>query len=251
MLCDREWNSTAVDLPSSETVKVIYALLPGFLTAWVFYGLTAHPKLGAFERAVQALIFTAIVQAVVLVIRGAMLWLGQVHVFGLWTEDRGFVLAIVVAILLGHVVARIANNDSYHSFLRDNKWLKRLKLGGITTRTSYPSEWFSALHRDKRYVTLHLDGGRRLYGWPYEWPDQPDSGQFVIMEPEWILDDNTRAVMGGVERIIIPAKDVEMVECLKFNREITAPREQLEAAERMLVDLNVEPNNDASDGKRE
>ena len=38
--------------------------------------------------------------------------------------------------------------------------------------------------------------------------DQPDSGQFVIMEPEWILDDNTRAVMGGVERIIIPAKDV-------------------------------------------
>ena len=121
----------------------------------------------AFERAVQALIFTAIVQAVVLVLHGAMLWLGEVHVFGLWTEDQGFVLAIVVAILLGHVVARIANNDSYHSFLRDNKWLKRLKLGGITTEhPTRPS--CSSLHRDKRYVTLHLDGGPRLYGWPYE-----------------------------------------------------------------------------------
>ena len=117
MLCDREWNGTAVELPSSETVKGIYALLPGFLTAWVFYGLTAHPKLREFERAVQALILR-IVQAVVLVIRGAMLWLGQVHVFRLWTEDRGFVLAIVVAILIGHVVERIANNDSYHTFLR-------------------------------------------------------------------------------------------------------------------------------------
>ena len=59
-----------MDLPSSEIVKVIYALLPGFLTAWVFYGLTAHPRQGTFERVVQALIFTGIVQAIVLVIQG-------------------------------------------------------------------------------------------------------------------------------------------------------------------------------------
>ena len=54
-----------MDFPGSEIVNVIYALLPGFLAAWIFYALTAHPKQGPFERVVQALIFTGIVQAVV------------------------------------------------------------------------------------------------------------------------------------------------------------------------------------------
>jgi len=235
-----------MDLPSSEIVKVIYALLPGFLTAWVFYGLTAHPKLGTFERVIQALIFTGIVQAIVLLIRGTMLLLGDVYILGIWTDDRAFVVSIVVAILLGLVVARIANNDSFHRFLRDSKLLKRLKLDGTTTRTSFPSEWFSAFHQDKRYVVLHLKGERRLFGWPYEWPDQPDSGHFVIMEPEWVLNDNTRAVMDKVDRMIISVKDVEMVECVKFDHEVTASAEQLDSVEKTLVKLHKE----ASDAKQ-
>ena len=234
-----------MDLPSSEIVKVIYALLPGFLTAWVFYGLTAHPKAGTFERVVQALIFTGIVQAIVLVIRGVMLFLGQhIYALGFWTDDRAFVVSIVVAMLLGHVVALFANKDWYHRFLREHHWFERV--GGITTRTSFPSEWFSAFNRDKRYVVLHLKGERRLYGWPYEWPDHPDSGHFVIVEPEWVLDDNSRAAVEKVERMIISVKDVEMVECLKFGGEITATDEELCDVEQTLVKLQKE----ASDGKQ-
>ena len=71
-----------MDFPSSEVIKVIYALLPGFIAAWVFYGLTAHPKLSPFERTVQALIFTGIIQALVLVIRETLLLLGNVCVPG-------------------------------------------------------------------------------------------------------------------------------------------------------------------------
>ncbi len=47
-----------MNLPSSEVLKVIYALLPGFVAAWIFYGLTAPPRQSPFERVVQALIFT-------------------------------------------------------------------------------------------------------------------------------------------------------------------------------------------------
>ena len=230
-----------MELPSSEIVKVIYALLPGFLTAWVFYGLTAHPRQGMFERVVQALIFTGIVQAIVLVIRGAMFFLGRhIYVLAFWTDDRAYVLSIVVALLLGLFVARLANKDAFHRFLRETKWLKCLWLDGITTRTSFPSEWFSAFSADKRYVVLHLTGERRLFGWPLEWPDQPDSGHFVIMKAEWLLDDSSRAPLHKVEKLIVPAKDVEMVECVKFDYEVTASVEELSSIEETLVKLQKE-----------
>jgi hypothetical protein len=236
-----------MDLPSPEIVRVIYALLPGFLTAWVFYGLTAHPRQGTFERVVQALIFTGIVQAIVLVIQGTLLFLGhQVLSLGPWTDGRAYVLSIVVAILLGVVVALFANKDWFHTFLREYKWFK--KIGGVTTRTSYPSEWFSALSRDKRYVVLHLKGERRLFGWPFEWPDQADAGHFAIMEPEWVLDDNSRAPLHKVERLIVSAKDVVMVECVKFDYEVKAAPEELSSIEETLVKLQKEETRGGKQG---
>ncbi len=43
-------------------LAVVAFLLPGFITAWIFYGLTSHPKPSQFERTIQALIFTFIIQ---------------------------------------------------------------------------------------------------------------------------------------------------------------------------------------------
>jgi hypothetical protein len=51
-----------MDTISPDILNLIYKLLPGFLSAWVFYGLTAHPKASPFERVVQALIFTVMIQ---------------------------------------------------------------------------------------------------------------------------------------------------------------------------------------------
>ncbi len=62
---------------SKEIISVIQSLLPGFLTAWVFYGLTAHRHKDAFERVVQALIFTTIIQGFVVVVRECCLLVGE------------------------------------------------------------------------------------------------------------------------------------------------------------------------------
>jgi len=121
----------------------------------------------------------------------------------------------------------------------------------ITKRTSFPSEWFSAFYQDKRFVYLHLTGERRLYGWPEEWPDQPDKGHFVMMQPEWILDDNTRVKLHLVERMLIPTSEVVMVEFVKRENEYThSPEEQVEA-ERLMIQIqkrdSKEPNNDGAE----
>ena len=142
--------------------------------------------------------------------------MGKIHIFGEWSDNISFVSSIILAIILGLIFSLFANKDWFHKFLRgDYKLSKCLKkFGGITKRTSYPSEWFSAFNEEQKYIILHLGGDRRLYGWPREWPDHPDSGHFVIEKPKWLLDDGKVIESDSVEKMLIPVKDVESVEFL-------------------------------------
>lgn len=104
------------------------------------------------------------------------------------------------------MVAYTVNKDIVHDMFR------RL---GVTKETSYPSEWYSAFSRHHgRYVALHLEGERRLYGWPEEWPGRPDEGHFRIADAEWLVDDERRPAE-GVSAVLTPASTVEMVEFLQ------------------------------------
>jgi hypothetical protein len=199
-----------MDIPSSEIIKAVYALLPGFIAAWVFYGLTAHRRLSPFERTVQALIFTGIIQAIVLAFRELLFLLGNICALGAWSDSSSFVASVIWAIFIGVCFSALANKNWCHKWLR--KW-------GMTQRTSFPSEWFSAFSQEQRYIVLHLVGNRRLYGWPYEWPDHCDSGHFVLMDAEWLSDDGKSTPLTTVQKILIPAKDVEFVEFIKSESE--------------------------------
>ena len=216
---------------SKETVGVLQYLLPGLFTAWIFYGLTAHRRPTPFERVVQALIFTAIVQVFVSLLRWLLLTLGHFFAIGSWSDEVGFVLAMLVAAVLGHVLAYCANNDLYHRFLRDDlkeypqlAWARKLALlrmlNGVTSRRSFPEQWINTPELEQRWVLLHLEDGRRLFGWPYLWPERDDSDHFIIMKPEWVLEDNERAPLDNVEGMRIRASDVRYVDVLRFNDEV-------------------------------
>ena len=177
-------------------------LLPGFVAAAVFYSLTSHPKPSAFERIVQALIFTTFAQVIVTI----FFWVRDATItFPPWNETWVLVLSVSVAMILGFTAVYASNNDLLHRPLR------RL---GVTRENSYPSEWYSAFsgHTDC-YVVLHLKGERRLYGWPTEWPSRSDEGHFLIEEGEW-LHDTQRTPANEVTSILVPASEVEMVEFL-------------------------------------
>ncbi len=93
-------------------------------------------------------------------------------------------------------------------------YISRLWRWKITNGSSFPSEWYKTFANEKRWVILHLSGKRRLCGWPSDWPDHSDSGYFAITHPEWLLDDGNRAPLYQVERMLVSAVDVEMVEFL-------------------------------------
>ena len=196
---------------SGELVGALAFLLPGFVSAAIYHALTSHPKPSAFERVIQALIFTAIVQAIVTPlpssVRVTEVTLGAGVMWDpLWSTGLAVLVALVVVVAV--------NNDTAHAVLR------RLRIGkfGVTWENSYPSSWYSAffrnVHRNDCYVVLHLSGKRRLYGWAAEWSNDPTGGHIRITEGEW-LEGDAKSNAEDPAEILVSVRDVEMVEFLR------------------------------------
>lgn len=198
---------------SEEVVDMLTFLLPGFLAGMIFYSLTFYPKPSAFDRLINALIFTTAGQA-----------LTRFIVLLVWnadpTDEIFLALNILIAVGLALVSAYVLNKDIIHRLFRR---------AGITKETSYPSEWYRAFARHPDcYVILHMDEQRRLYGYPEEWPSDPNKGHFRIVEAEW-LDDKTDADANKTDAdansaMLIPATQVKMVEFLNMET-VEKPKE--------------------------
>ena len=199
-----------MNIPSQGIIDVLTFLLPGFVSAAIFHSLTPAPRPIPFERVVQALIFTIFIQVGTSGVETGLTWIGPwFWSIGVWSEQTGIAWSLALAVLLGVVIAWIANTDQLHS---------RLRKLGITRQTSFSSEWYGALSQSRGYLVLHLTGARRLYGWAVAWPDTPEHGSFVMAEAEWLVDGKS-VKLEGVARIVIRAQDVEMVELMQVKED--------------------------------
>lgn len=210
---------------AKDFVTLLQYLLPGFVAAWVFYSFTSFPKPSQFERVVQALIFTIFVQAFVYLIKKLLFLIGNKWSLLNWNSQSDLIWSITFAILLGIIFSYYANNDKIHKKLRD--W-------GVTRETSYPSEWFGAFLKNVTYVVLHLDGERRLYGWPIEWPSEPEKGHFVLVQASWLEDDakneeKKQIPLTGVSSIMVDVKEVKMVEFMEKTWEEKNGKESIQS----------------------
>ena len=193
---------------AASTLDVLKYLLPGFIVAWIYFGLTAHYRPDKFERVIQALVFSLFVQTIVLFVRYIFLFFGRWVRVGAWDIDVQTSWSVIIAVALGLSFSLCANADKGHAFFR------RLR---ITKQTAYPSEWFGVFNDYERYVVLHMKGERRLMGWPREWPNKSAEGHFLIVEAAWLSEDGVSVELSGNEGVLVPASEVEMVEFLRPN----------------------------------
>jgi len=194
-----------MDSISQNVVIILQYLLPGFLAAWIFYGFTSYPKPSQFERVIQALIFTFIIQVAVLIEKAIFLKIGVYWNVGNWSKHSDIICSTINSIFLGTLFSYYANNDKFHKLIR--------KIG-ISKETSFPSEWFGTFSKKVTYIVLHLKDERRLYGWPIEWPSVPDNGHFLLVQASWLVDSEEIPIK-GVESILIDVNDVRWVEFME------------------------------------
>ncbi|WP_213950025.1 DUF6338 family protein [Luteibacter sp. dw_328] len=187
---------------STEVVALLQYLAPGFLVTWVYFGLTPHEKPSQFERTVQALIYTAVVQPLVALENLLAMRVGEWHAFGYWTANSHMFAGALTALGLGLFVATITNHDLVPGALRKHN---------VTTRTSHPCEWFTIFSDYSQFVVLHLRDKSTVYGWPVIWPSNAEKGHFLVT-------DATRKLPGTAGNIshsyamVINVADVALVE---------------------------------------
>ncbi len=206
---------------AKDLVSVLQYLLPGFVAAWIFYGLTSYPKPSQFERVVQALIFTLIIQAFVGLVERIAKWAGQYWSAGTWDTTTEVTWSSLVAVVIGIGFSWLANTDKAHKWFRGK---------GITRETSFPSEWFGTFLKEVTFVVLHFKDERRLYGWPIEWPSEPTKGHFLIADPSWIGESGEEIRIAGVKNILVDVNDVKWVEFLEKTWEKENVEERVKSA---------------------
>lgn len=189
---------------SKDVVALLQYLAPGFIVAWVYFGLTSHLKPSQFERVVQALIFTVVVQALVTLEQWAALEIGDVFSLGPWTPASALAASLITAVVLGFVFAILNNADTLHALARRF---------GLSTRSGYPSEWFAAFYTCRSHIVLQIKDGTRVFGWPTRWPSDKN-GHF------WITDaireiDGEQQDLTHLHGILIDASEVSFVEFAK------------------------------------
>lgn len=218
-----------MNIISSEILSLLNLLLPGFITSFLLYSLTSFPKKSEFESIIIALIMTFIINVFISIIRSILLFLGQYISFGIWNTECEAFFSLLFAVFFGLFFSYMLNNDSFHKYLRDK---------GITKQTSYPTEWYGVFSENITFLTLHLKDGRRIMGWPEEWPSSPTNGHFVLQCADWLLEEEGKTIalpIDNVSKILIDANNVEMVEFSK-------PKEEEEHDESERATTNPKTN---------
>ncbi len=188
---------------SSEIVSVFIFLLPGFVAATVFYSFTAYPKPNEFGQVVQALVFTMVGQ----VIAGSIQLLAGAQ--EPWHASLEIIVPTLSAVAVALIAAYLSNRDLTH---------KAFRLIGLTRETANPAWYSSFANNEDCYVVLHLKDGRRLYGWPEDWPSHLAQGHFRITAASWLDDDNPYSQpenRRAIYAIIVNVSDVETVEFIE------------------------------------
>jgi hypothetical protein len=196
----------AMDGLSHDAIQILQYLLPGFLAAWIFYGLTPYDVPSQFERVIHALILTLVIQTFVFLEKWILDVASHPWMLSISDDSSHLIASTISAFVVGIVFAFCANHDTFHGVAR---FLK------ITQETSYSSEWFGAFCTNVTFVVLQLKDERRIYGWPQEWPSDSKEGHFLLVSPSWLLPDGAEEPMTGVSSILINTADVEWVEFME------------------------------------
>jgi hypothetical protein len=138
-----------------------------------------------------------------------------------------FTILLVLIALIAPLMLSLFLNNSWH--------MRLLRFLRITERSSRDTVWLDVFTEQKRYITINLVDGRRVWGWPNYYSDNRDEGMIYLYDAAWIVDNEYQEVPG--HGLFLERKDqidnIEFSSITERNaRETTDARKQGSAAKR-------------------
>jgi hypothetical protein len=168
---------------AKDLVPILLFLLPGFVSVGILEILCVRKTKDAFGRIVEALIFTMLNLACFLISRAFLETISCIKFDHREFFTTGNVsLMAACAIVIGLIFAAEINHEWLLSLL-NNKF-------HLTRKTAKPSTWNETWTHAQKYVVVHLDDGRRIYGWPTFYSDAPEERALFLEDASWLGEEN-------------------------------------------------------------
>jgi hypothetical protein len=167
----------------TDLFPILVFLLPGFVSVGVLEILCVRKTKDVFGRIIEALIFTMLNLASFLVVRALLEKCPRIR----FSHEQFFTpgnigLMAGCALTIGVVFAAEINHEWLLSILNNKLHLTR--------KTAKPSTWNETWSHTQQYVVVHLNDGRRIYGWPKFYSDVPEERALFFEDASWLDDDN-------------------------------------------------------------
>ena len=165
-----------------EIIPILIFLLPGFLTGKMLDLLVVAKPKDVFDRIVQAFVFTFINLLCFSVVR----WLLEKFSGHQFDHEQFFTVGnLLITIFCAVGIALICSYEVRNEWLIN--WLREKK---ITKKGYKPSTWLETFEHVEKYVVVHLNDGRRVYGWPTYYSDEPEERAIYLEDASWLDDQN-------------------------------------------------------------
>ncbi|MDE2508589.1 MAG: hypothetical protein KGM43_15365 [Planctomycetota bacterium] len=201
------------DLAGKQVLSLLLALLPGLIASEIIYTLTVREKKDVVDRVIHGLIHTFVIY----VIWQTFVSINNMYVEMGWRVVRGLRgqpwTPRASASLIGLGVCAVAWGVFAVWLINSNRLHMILQKIGLTASSSHPSQWYEAFYsmRGRRYVTLNLKDGKRIFGWPDLWPSSPKEGHIFLTNAEWLDVDNLPGDRPKLD-VLIDVTDVSFIE---------------------------------------
>lgn len=174
-------------------IPIMLFLLPGFITVALVEMLVISKPKDVFDRIIQALLFTCANLITFYLLRLLLEFTASLAHFCLSAIPSGrfsrdplltpgnISLTILCALIVGLAWAYELTNEKLLQWLRDHNFTKK---------TAKPSTWQETFSLVQKMVVVHLEDGRRIYGWPRLYSDAPDERAIFLEEASWLNDSN-------------------------------------------------------------
>jgi hypothetical protein len=199
---------------SIETLNILFLLMPGFISSRVLDTVITRKKSGMPEKVIEALIFSFLIYVISsLLFNWAPLFTAektqQATIYS-FSKNYGLIFfVLLLSMALPLILGAIIHHDRHTAFFR---FLK------VTDKTSRSSVWQDVYVSEKRHVVVHLNDGRRIYGWPMYFSHDPADSFIYLFQPAWITNEQ-KYIEAGTHGILIKNEMILFVEFMKKHGE--------------------------------
>ncbi len=194
---------------TNQALMLLTFLLPGFLCMALLDMLTPALKRDNLQRIVNALIFSLIIYAIYSLIFHefpAILiekTINEQKQYSINFLKGSIIFLVFISVLIAVVISYSIKYDKHMKFFR---WLK------VTDRTSRTNIWFDIFTDIKSYVVINFEDGRRLFGWPEYFSDDPEDKSLFLCHAAWIDSDGNLTWLDNRGILITPNEKIDTIQ---------------------------------------